>query len=252
MKITDTILAAFVDGELAAPEQAAVEAAARLDPDVAERLERHRRVKDRMADAFAGTLKEAVPDRLIATIISASAAPDNVVDLAKARSARAAPPPARRQGGWLAWGAVAAGLALVMVVAQSRLAPASGPMIAYGSEGLIAKGALAGALDRQLVANQGATAQSVKILLSFRSTDGYYCRSFQIERGPGLAGLACREADGWRIRTTAASIPQSSADYRTAGSTTPTAVLDGVSAMIAGAPLDAAGESVARSKDWRP
>jgi hypothetical protein len=251
MKITDTLIAAYVDNELPAADRAAVEAAAKLDPDVAERLERHQRLRRRMAGAFAATFDEAVPEALVATIVGAKTGPDNVVDLAKAREQRAAPPP-RARGSWLAWGAIAAGIALVIVVAQGRIAPPTGPMIAYGPQGLTAKGALAGALDKQLVASQSATGQPVRILVSFRSTDGRYCRSFQIERDPGLAGVACREADGWSVQTAAVSAPEPATQYRTAGSTTPTAVLDSVSAMIAGSPLDAVGESAALAKGWRP
>ncbi len=252
MKITDMVIAAYVDDELPAADRAAVEAAAKLDPAIAERLERHQRLRRRMAGAFAATLDEVVPEALIATVASAKAAPDNVVDLARAREQRAAPPPARARSSWLAWGAIAAGVALVVVVVQGRIAPPTGPMMAYGPQGLTAKGALAGALDKQLVASQSATGQPVRILVSFRSTDGRYCRSFQIERGPNLAGVACHEADGWSVQTTAVSAPEPATQYRTAGSTTPTAVLDSVGAMIVGAPLDAAGESAALAKGWRP
>ena len=251
MTITDAMLAAYVDGELPESERSAVEAAARLDPVVAARLQGHRRIRARLAGAFADTLGEPPPDRLLATIAAAKSAPDNVVNLAKAREQRTAPP-ARKRGGWLAWSAIAACLALAFVVAQGLFAPAAGPMIAYGPQGLSAKGALAHALERQLVASQSGADQPVRILLSFRSTDGRFCRSFQVEHGPGLAGLACREADGWRVRATVASAPEAASEYRTAGTATPPAILDTVSSSIAGQPLDAAGESAARAKGWRP
>ena len=251
MKITDTVLGAYVDGELAAEQAAAVEAAARLDPRLAEQIEGQRRLKTRMAGVFGNVIDEPAPAGLIASIAGAAAPSANVIDLAKARSDRSVPP-ARGRAGWAAWGALAAGLALVALVAQSQFAPASGPMIAYGPQGLAARGGLARALDHQLVADQSGAQRPVRILISFRSADGRYCRTFQIERGPGLAGLACREAEGWRVRVTAAASSGPTTQYRTAASTTPTVVLDSVTAMIAGQPLDAAGESAARSKGWRP
>jgi hypothetical protein len=105
-----------------------------------------------------------------------------------------------------------------------------------------------------LTADQGKADPAVKILVSFRATDGRYCRSFQIERGPDLAGVACRDVGGWRVNTAVTSAPAAwaSTQYRTAGSTTPTAVLDSVSALIAGQALDASGESAAVSKGWLP
>ena len=251
MKITETMLAAYVDGELTGAEHAAVEAAAKVDPAITARLHRHRQVRARLSGVFGSTLDEPAPDRLLATIASAKTGAGNVVDLAMARERRAAPAPAKRAG-WLAWAAIAACLAIAAVIAQGQFASPAGPMIAIGPQGLSAKGALARALDRQLVADQQGSAQPVRILVSFRSTDGRLCRSFQIDRGPNLAGLACREADGWRLRATAASAPAATSEYRTAGSTTPTAILDTISATITGQPLDAAGESAARSKGWRP
>jgi hypothetical protein len=267
MKITEAMLAAYVDGELAAPEQAEVEAAVALDPQVAARLKRHQALKGQLAGVFAATLDEAAPDALVAMISgsaktgSKATAADNVVSLAKARTERAQPTP-KPPRAWVAWAALAAGFVLVVVMVQAKMAPAggpgggqaNGPMIAFDQDGMTAKGALAHALDKQLTADQAKADPAVKILVSFRATDGRYCRSFQIERGPDLAGVACRDTAGWRVNTAVTSPPPSSAStqYRTAGSTTPTAVLDSVSALIAGQALDASGESAAVSKGWLP
>ena len=131
MKITDTLIAAYVDGELPLEERAAVEAAAKGDADVAERLRSHLRVRARVAGAFAAALDEPAPAELLATIAGSRAAPDNVISLAKAREQRA-PPAAPERSRWLAWGAVAACVAVAAVVAQGSFTPVAGPMIAYG------------------------------------------------------------------------------------------------------------------------
>ena len=236
MKITDAVLAAYVDGGLSAVERGEVEAAARRDPRIAERIAARRRPGARIAEAFGAVRASSPGPRPLAAEVDGGRKPGNVVDLGKAREQRATPP-TRPQRSWLAWAAVAGVIALA-VVAQSRLAPPTGPSIIFGAQGLTAKGALAGALDRQLSATPAADGQAVRILMSFRSNDGRFCRSFQTVRPPALAGVACREVDGWRVRTATAS--------------TPAAVSVTVRGMIAGAPLDAAGEAAAQARGWRP
>ncbi|NEX94028.1 anti-sigma factor, partial [Caulobacter sp. 17J65-9] len=124
-----------------------------------------------------------------------------------------------------------------------------GALVRATDGGLTASGALDRALDRQLASEPGGV---VKVGLSFRATDGGYCRTFRVEKGEGLAGLACREDGRWRVRLAAAVEPQAAqGGYRTAGTETPPEVLSAVEAIIAGAPLDAAGEKTARDAGWR-
>jgi hypothetical protein len=112
---------------------------------------------------------------------------------------------------------------------------------------LSASGALETALTNQLAGQPGR----VNVGLSFKTATGRYCRTFQ-SAGDRLAGVACRQPDGWAIQTTTVFSPKPTPAYRTAASPTPTAVLAAVDGLIAGVPLDTAAERTARDKGWKP
>jgi hypothetical protein len=221
----DELLIAYVDGELAPAERARFEAEIAGDPSLARAVERHRQLVSRVSAAYAPVLKEDLPPQLLAVAAAAN-------DRAPRRAARFAP-----------WAAVAASLA-IGVFAGRALWPASGP-VAVTDGGLAARGEVARALSTGLAADQGP----VKVGLTLKTTDGRYCRTFQ-SAPDRLAGLACREGDGWRIRTLAASTPAPAAAYRQAASDTPPEVLAAVDALSA-EPLDAAAERAARDLGWK-
>jgi hypothetical protein len=87
--------------------------------------------------------------------------------------------------------------------------------------------------------------------VSFRSHSGNYCRTFVLRDGSALAGLACHEQSEWKLQVLAASeqVP-SDRSYRTAASALSPAIAGRVEALIAGEPLDAAGEAAAREQGW--
>ncbi|MGQ3075938.1 MAG: NepR family anti-sigma factor, partial [Ferrovibrionaceae bacterium] len=114
----------------------------------------------RMAAAFDDVLNEPVPDRLKALLAEPAA---QVVDLGAVRAQR------RGMPGWAAWGGMAATLVLGTLIG-TRLAPVSG-----GDARLVASGAVATALERQLASAPGG---AVAVQLSFRARDGRWCRSF--------------------------------------------------------------------------
>ena len=84
---------------------------------------------------------------------------------------------------------------------------------------------------------------AVRVPLSFRDKSGKLCRSFDTAR---LAGIACRDDDGWRLRLAL----QTSSGGRSAASESPF-VGQAVDAMIAGDPLDAGQQQAARDRGWR-
>ena len=122
--------------------------------------------------------------------------------------------------------------------------PQTGP-IATEDGRLYARGALAQTLDQGLAADAGP----IQVGLSFRNRAGAYCRTFQ-SAPDRLAGVACREPQGWAAATLAAWTPTAGPAYRTAAAVLPPAVLTSVDALIAGEPLDAAGERAARAEGW--
>lgn len=232
MNVSDEMLMAFADGQLDGEEQAAVTRALEADAGLRAKLEAHRNMRARLSAAFDGALSEPVPARLQE---AAQARPTaTVVDLS-----------ARRAAKWSVreWGAMAASLAGGLIIGLGAMNARTPAMLATTEDGLFARGALARALDTQLAADD---AGAVRIGLSFRNTDGDYCRTFDLTEA-ATAGLACKRGDGWAVAMTAAGA--GGGEVRTAGASED--ILAAVDTMIAGDPLDAAGEAEARDAGWR-
>ncbi len=72
-------------------------------------------------------------------------------------------------------------------------------------------------------------------------------------RSPAVAELACRAADGWRLKVLSGTVEQEVAagGYRQASSMPP-AVASTVTDEMSGEPLDAQAEAAARRRDWQP
>jgi len=125
----------------------------------------------------------------------------------------------------------------------SRIAasvPAQGEVVRDQDGSLVAAGALVEALENGV---QPGDQEPVRIPLSFRDKTGRLCRSFDTAR---LAGIACRDEDGWRLRLAL----QTSGAGRSAASESPF-VGQAVDAMIAGEPLDAGQQQAAKDRGWR-
>ncbi|MEO6081399.1 MAG: hypothetical protein ABIQ86_16760 [Steroidobacteraceae bacterium] len=236
----DARIHAYVDGELDTFTAARLEAACRQDAMLNARVERQRRLRTTLAASFDPVLDEPVPARLLQAVKTAPAT-SVVTPIRAVRPRRAPGPPV-----WL--GALAA--SLVIGLAVGWFAPRSaGLPIAAGSGGLIATGYLDTALSQALStdARRGA---SVQVALSFRSSDGAWCRSFSL--AAGADGLACRTATGWRVEVLGQPpAPQAGGDYRQAGSSLSGAVLTAISERQAGDTLTLEQERQLREAGWR-
>jgi len=216
--IDEMTVIAWVDGELA-PEQAArVELAVAADPALRDLAETHRAMRARFANAFGGIADEPV------ALPSAE-----IVSFAEARAKRM-----RRL--WVP-GAIAASLVAGLFIGQIER-PAG---VTDRANALALAPDLARKLDTQLSGEPGP----VRVALSFRAQDGAYCRSFTATH---LDGVACRTGTGWTLRY-AAPGTASGGDYAQAGNDP--AQSSAIAAMIAGDPLDATHERVARDRGWR-
>lgn len=242
---SDDILMAFADGELDEATRQAVQQAMRSDPAVAAAVARHQALRGDVFGAYAGTLDEAVPQRL-----QLAASAPKVVQLDAVRAARQHKAEPRRWA-WPEWGAIAATLVLGVAAGSMGVQGLQGDSqlasVAGKDGALMARGALAKALSAQLASAAPAQGQ-VRIGLSFVSKQGSYCRSFMLA---GAAGLACRDGDEWSIPVLAESAQGAPGDYRQAGSALPPAVLEAIDQRIAGAALDAKAEQAAQRGGWR-
>ncbi len=230
MSIDPEMLMAYADGELGPIEAKRVERAIAEDPALAEEVARHRALRARLSGHFAPVAEEPVPDRLITLLRSNS----NIAALPVSK-------PARRIPGWAGWGgAVAASLVLGLAIGHGLQSP---DLVQTRDGQLYAAGTLAGALDGQLAANQGA----VRVPVSFRDRSGAYCRVFISQAADGIA---CHDRQGWALRQTRAGKDAAKSDYAQAGSADPE-LMASAQEMMAGEPLDAVAEGRAKAAGWR-
>ena len=144
------------------------------------------------------------------------------------------------RGAWTQWAAMAA--CLVLGVALGRaLWPESG-LLAAQDGGLLVRGRLDRALTTALASEPGG---AIRVGLTFRASDGRYCRTFE-SPADRLAGLACRRDGQWWAQTTTSWTPPAATAYRQAASELPPAVLAAVDALSTGPSLDAAADRAAR------
>jgi anti-sigma factor RsiW len=129
--VTDEMLMAFADGELAPAEEGRVRAALAADPDLAVRVAMFRETRRLAQTAFGAVVHEPVPEALVRAVVPAAG---------QARTARVG----RAAAGLRLWRpALAASLALAAGLAGyglgTRREPPSSPFAALGrSEAILA------------------------------------------------------------------------------------------------------------------
>lgn len=234
MSIDPEMLMAYVDGELDPIAAKRVERAAEADATLAAEIAQHRRMRARLRSTFDPVAATPPPETLVAMLRASG----KVTDIAAVR-AKPGQPLLR----WLpAGGAVAAALALGLVIGRGL--PQAEPFAMHDGA-LVARGETAKALDTQLASAQPAGAP-VRIVVTFRGSDGDYCRAF--ETGT-QAAIACRREGDWQIRSLRTANGNATTEYRQAGSGS-AALMAEAQDMMAGEPLDAAGERAAIGERW--
>jgi hypothetical protein len=260
VSISEEMLMAYADGEYDAPERSAersaLEAAMQADPDLAARVEQHRALRRRVSALYAEVLDEPVPDRLVAAVRGRRGPQSQaeVVDLGRLRTAR----PLKAAGashvgrGVPRWAAMAASLIVGLAAGYLAWSPRESGSISAAGGHLTAQSSLERALTSD-IAGQHAPADPVYVGLSFKSKSGAYCRTFVMQQTEALNGLACRHGDQWRIEALASTnaAPGTSASYRPAASELSESVRALVEAQMAGEPLDAQGEALAKQHNWQ-
>ncbi|HYC97999.1 hypothetical protein [Brevundimonas sp.] len=238
----DELLMRRIDGELTPEAGATIDAAAAADPVLARRLKQLRGLRTLAREAFpvAPDPRDADLARLIA---GGAARPEPWTarlagGLREAFAPRYAP----------VWGGAAAACFVLGLTVGWLGQDRTPDGFAIASDGAIADAQLVRVLDRGLTAD-GADDAGRAVGLTFRDAAGRWCRTFQAGEA-GVAGLACRDDEDWRLEALAA-FQASGAEVRTAGADTPPAVLAAVDALIAGETLDAGDEARARDAGWR-
>ncbi len=183
MDLNDELLCAYIDRELDAQALQDVEQALASDPGARLRVERLRAADTQMRKAFP-LASAGKGDALAEFILSG---PPQAEPAAQHKKA----PPRRRQYRALFAAALAAGVAGVVV---GHLLPLRGQAPAAFTE---SKSAIDPVLAAALSNNpSGGTAQATRVLLSFRASNGHYCRVFA---RPAEEGVACREGSSWQL-----------------------------------------------------
>ena len=227
----DERLAAWLDGALSPEEAAAFEAELARDPELAGRAATWRANDRFITGALAPLAEEPLGDDLLARLGLAEPAAAPVVPLA----ANDNPPWFRRR--WLPLGgALAAGLALVLVMVQRPAAPQDG--------------GLSLALDSTPALQQArlADGRMIEPVLTTRAADGRWCREY---RSGGAVALACRGEDGWKLEAEGqAAQPETGGDVQLAGGSA-SAALDAAHQRLGTAdPLGAEAERALIAKGW--
>ncbi|MCI4589689.1 anti-sigma factor [Sphingobium sp. BYY-5] len=226
--IDEAMLIALVDGELDEVNRRRVERAVADDPALATRVEAHRRLRARLSGHYGPVAEEPVPERLRALLEDSAKVTPMVRPVARWRN-------------WAMGGAVAASLVLGLGI--GRMSGGEAGLIGMHDGVMVARGALADALDSQLASAQDGA--PIRMGLSFRRKGGGWCRSFE----GMVAGVACRDGESWQVQQALPGAGQST-DYRQASSAD-ARVMATVDTLIDGAPVDAAGEKAAQAAGWR-
>jgi hypothetical protein len=254
MNIPDELLAAYVDGQVQGAERARIEQAIARDARLAQRVAQYRASRSRLRGVFDNAVHEPISQRLLQSARSASRPTSaQVIDLARVRAERRRRNERNRllQPHHIAIAACLVGGLLTGAVAERLIN--GNRMTEYQDGALVARGALADALDNQL-ADTPVPGNAFRVGMSFRTRSGNYCRTFSASDTHTLAGLACHEQEHWRIVTLVSTQPPVSvgpvASHSVAVSLSPL-LLQTVRERMAGEPLDAQAESKARGSDWR-
>ena len=224
---------AYVDGELGPIEALRFERAMEADAALAAAVARHRSLRAAVAGHYAPVAQEAVPARLSALLDRNP----TVVSFPERRG--------RWSGPAGRYAALAATLVVGLMVGQLLPRSPASP-IEHRDGAVVAGGDLGRALDSQL-ASATPDGAAYRIGVSFRAADGRYCRTFD---GTAGAGIGCHGVAGWGLERFIAGAPAAShGTYRQAASGDAD-ILAAAQEMMAGEPLDAAGEKQAQASGW--
>lgn len=240
--IPEDMLVAYVDGALAPDQQQALARLEASNHEFGERARAYRQLKARLAAAFDPVLLEPTPARLL----EAARRKGGATVLPFGRSVKLRP-------ALLGAMALAASLLIGILIGGIGFEGRSpGGALVADASGLRAGGRLAVSLESQ--ASGGAMTDGIGVLMSFRRTDGGFCRVFRLGGSGKATGLACREESAhWRVLALEALGGAAvEAGIRPAGAESLPPVLQArVIAIMEGDPLGREQERSALQAGWR-
>jgi hypothetical protein len=231
--IDETLIFAYIDGELDDVDQHRVEQAIAADPALQAMVDEHRALGAQLDHAFLPILQAPIPPAQLEGVANWS----SVALLSQQRSRRA--PQAVAQ-----WFALAATLAAGILSGVMFSGGQNGPVEQRDGQ-LVASGPLKLALNTQLASTQ-SPGVPVRIGMTFKNHAGAICRSFSAQAADGVA---CRDGPEWQLRGLLVREKSGTGDYRMAASAGTAELVD---SLIAGDALDQAKERAALGANWAP
>ncbi|HWW19476.1 MAG TPA: hypothetical protein VNZ06_01610 [Steroidobacteraceae bacterium] len=160
-----------------------------------------------------------------------------IIDLARARAVRAQLRRPRRTSARSPRSVLVVGLAIGALAGACLTRLLTGDELTQYRHGtLLAQGALASALNEQLVGHVPQST-SIRVTATYRGRGGNYCRTFSVTGAASLTGLACRNGAQWQLQTLLSGANSSSG-------------LE-LNKYFSAAPLSSVAEAQLRSHDWQ-
>ncbi|MBG6165220.1 hypothetical protein IWQ54_004910 [Labrenzia sp. EL_195] len=241
-KMTDELIMAYADGQLPDAEAQEVEAAARTDAVIREKIDLYKETSHRLKAAAKDI--PPVPDALaqrVSSLLEADTAErnlgasDNVVAFAPKKWIRQWP------AALAASITLAIGLGTGIAIGPSGTSAGKPPFgIAALADPEISEALSNAESGSSIALGSGAT---LNLIASFVDADDELCREFDYEKatGPSIVSVACHSGGTWQPRIAIAANKEQSGDFAPASS------LEALETWLLssglGEPLDIAGES---------
>jgi hypothetical protein len=229
----DELLSRFIDDELDREESRALRERLIADPGLRARLDRMRKVNDRVKAAFDFPGADSVPPAIEARV-------------------RGNPAAARHRRPW------AMAVAASLVAAAGLLLAPQWREQAQQPDGVPAADArLAGVLESAASRGEGwdelEDGRRIRPVLSFSNRGGEWCREYLLAQGrESFRGVACRQDGEWRTEILAAAeVPATGGDYHPAGAAESSAVASYVDTHAGGIPLSLEQEAELIARKWQ-
>jgi hypothetical protein len=242
MGITDQLLMAYVDGELAPDLAALILSRLETEPDLLDRMEQQQELRRQLSAVYGSVMAEPLPPGLMALLTKEGAA----AGTPRRRPERSVLSFSRLGDAWPAWAAAAA--AALVGVGLTEAVHAGDPITRSSDGRILASGPLARSLEDALSSHGGTSGP--KIMASFEDHAGRYCRVF--EESGQQDGVACKDGDRWQVMALAASTETAPAEgYRQAASALAPSVAAAVDELQGADVLTPEQERRARAQQWQ-